>query len=433
MARNIKRVKYTRFSVCSEEGSDTLKGEGINCDLTQGKIEACGVAAYPLAGDPALVLTGGDAALFASAGENTCAYVSTDGSLFFYDADKRKFVLSASEIFSHTPSVAHVFDASGTETIVFASQDGVRLFEPSGNTLLTVSEEPAEYVCVLHDRIFTAKDYRVRFCAPLKYDDWTEDADGGGYIDFPSERGKITGLLRMNERVAVFFERGILLLSAGGAARDFVGEEIFYLGGRTCAGSVCRSGGYAVFLAEDGAYSFDGKKTEKLFGNDLFGKAERCRAVSHAGKGYVTIFADTGNKTVAIDAENKSGYLLSAEFCVGLSDDSGTLVCASDGKRKKIETGGTLPFGANRAFKVRDAEFGIYGNKLLKSLKMKGAGAARIAISGEREGHAYSVENLENGVSVYPLLKGKSFSLSIAPTDGSMIESLEAEIVRYEK
>lgn len=72
----------------------------------------------------------------------------------------------------------------------------------------------------------------MRYCAPLAHTFWTDSADEGGHVEFPSEEGEIVGLEAMNEAVYVFRERGIVRLDARGAAREFSAQAVPYGGGK---------------------------------------------------------------------------------------------------------------------------------------------------------------------------------------------------------
>lgn len=118
-----------------------------------------------------------------------------------------------------------------------------------------------------HGRLFVADGLRLRFSAPYSTEGITQterDPNKAGYIDFDDGKGRIIALASYRDRLYLFFERGIMKMSAEGAAVEFKAEEFPFRGGQILPDSVAVCGDRVCYMTTDGLFSVNGGTTERL-------------------------------------------------------------------------------------------------------------------------------------------------------------------------
>lgn len=361
-------------------------------------------------------------------------YVSGEKRLYSYREKNNGFV-SEGRSFSEKPTVLSVYDGEGAENFLFFTSGGVYYYESKTRKSTLVQANASAIACVYHDRAFTAKDGRIYFSAPLAPSDWTQSADGGGYIDLSSDKGEIVGLAVLDEEVCVCFERGISVLSAKGAARDFSVREVPYSGKAILKGSVGVAHDKVVFLTEDGGFGLQKDEVKALLPFAEFGEidvGQVCDCQSFLGSVYLVYSQKDGSKTLfCYDGKSESGYFMPSFPFESLTVSKDRLFAALSGHIYLLSSGGDLPTGKEASFQVRATNFGVSGEKTLRSIKLTGKGKVRIAVSGERGGHVYTVDfKGEKQAMVCPLLKGRAFDLKLSPIGGE-VEALETVLCVY--
>lgn len=359
-------------------------------------------------------------------------YVAGSGEAYSYSEKAGGFV-GEGVYFSDTPTVLSVFSLDGVENLLYCSVDGVVFYDTAKRDFSTLDIPSSTIACALWDRAFVACGARVYYCAPLDYGNWENSENGGGFVDFSSERGEIVGLAPVGEKLGVFFKNGISLLSVKSGAKKFERTDLAYPYGEILYGSPTASGRFAVFMTERGSFALDGEKVFPVLPEAAFGEidgSKGCEGVAFKSSAYLTYYLTDGNKRMFVyDAEREAGYFVERPNAQALTASKDELFCSLDGKIYRLSKDGTVEFSSERGFVVKKTDFSYAGEKTLKSLKFKGKGQARVAVSSDRCGHVYTVDLQKDGCMVCPLLKGKEFDLKFIPLAGGEITSVEAVIV----
>lgn len=272
----LKRARFEGFTEAGTEKRGFLRATGgQNCEFSGARLSAgMGFSEYltegginPHIDDPddpprafaLLPYTDGDGTR-----KKALMYVSELGVSYIYNSVRNAFDFTM-HVFDDIPAMVPVYGEDGTAKLAFCSADGIWLYDKATKMTKIYAERASTLACAFHERLFfVERPFCVRYCAPLAHTFWTDSADEGGHVEFPSEEGEIVGLEAMNEAVYVFRERGIVRLDARGAAREFSAQAVPYGGGKILEGSIGACGEKIFFLTEDGAYAFDGKTARRI-------------------------------------------------------------------------------------------------------------------------------------------------------------------------
>lgn len=439
--RSVKRVKYKKFSVGEEEKA--LCGESINCMMLGGGIyPAMETELFELDGLTRVVYGSSNGIMKIVRGtrggtqEKYFAYVAGDGQLYVYDFDQGGF-RGVGHTFPYPPETFCVYTADGKELTVFATEHGIVTLDYI-NVPKTVYWYASRAAFYFHDRIFVGYGNSLRYCAHQDYEDWTESADEGGRIDFPSEDGDIVGGAVIGEKCYLFFERGIKRLEATGAARDFFAVDVPYGGADIIEGSCRAVGKYVFFLTREGAMRFDGETVEQIcLGMDIQPQnvKEQCESVVYEDQVYIKYWDWRGYKKFLVaDVGRGKGYFLAPDECTGLSVSDGMLLCVRGERFAYFKPAGSQTSNIKRRFEVKDFDFGIDGDKLMKKVRIEGGGTVYLTIYGERgnrEGTVMAFDLSSGADEEYPLVRGKRFSFAIELGEGGFVTALTAEIAAF--
>ncbi len=423
-----KRKKYVDFSI--EKGrEDTLVGEAVNCDLSQGKIVAS------LCGDLYLINDVQPTYPFHAWMKEVVGY--TDGVLssllYWLDEEYSIRLINASgemtkvrTWFTQIPKVLSFYNQEGNETLIFLTEDGVKAMRWGETQIVNIFDGADAVGFVYHDRIFAMKDQRLYFCAPQEEENWLNDADGGGYLDLAYEGEKAVDACVWKDRAYIFFGSSAVRLSLQGSSRDFKKEEIFFGGGPIFRNSLCATEDGLYFLTPEGGFCFDGKTTKKVFdGLDFSGEDPVISVCFYRNSVYYSYrLADGSERIYVYHTKTGRGYFLSG--VTGLCVCRDRLVGRFNGTLYFLDGSQSL-LAVERSFIAEDCEFGIEGEKTLRTMKIKGKGNVRVAVSSERGGHSYACD-LSMPAMICPLLKGKNFRLSFIPLLGGEVHEIEADI-----
>lgn len=359
-------------------------------------------------------------------------YVAGSGETYSYSENDKGFVLDGLR-FSDTPMILSAFTLDGLENLLFFSSDGVYFYDNATRESVQVLEKGSTMACLVEDRAFTAVGTRVYYCAPLAFDDWSETQNGGGFMDFSSDRGEIIALAEVDGKLGVFFKRGVSLLSVRSGAKEFERTDLAFPFGEILKGSVATSGKTTVFLTKDAAFCFDGERFDEIYQSDTLGEMateQNCESLTFAGEAYLLYSITGGKKRMLVyGGESKEGYFVENPSVGGMTASKDKLFNSMGGKIYSLVEKGNVEFSSTYGFYVKKKDFSFDGEKTLKSLKLKGSGMVRIAVSSERGGHVYTVALKKDGSMVCPLLKGRAFDMNIIPQVGSEISGLDAVVV----
>lgn len=441
----LKRARFEGFTEAGTEKKGFLRASGgQNCEFSGGRLSAgMGFSEYlterginPLIDDPddpprafaLLPYTDGDGTR-----KKALMYVSELGVSYIYNSVRNAFDFTM-HVFDDIPAMVPVYGEDGTAKLAFCSADGIWLYDKATKMTKIYAERASTLACAFHERLFfVERPFCVRYCAPLAHTVWTDSADEGGHVEFPSEEGEIVGLEAMNEAVYVFRERGIVRLDARGAAREFSAQAVPYGGGKILEGSIGACGEKIFFLTEDGAYAFDGKTARRIAEASplsLPTGRQVCEHAAYNGKYFLRYTAENGEKKLWIlDAASERGYF-SAPFVGALSETENAMLCLVGGKICAADSAGKLPAGEEYVFETA-SDFGIRGRKLWKTLILKGAGGCVAEVGNGYETKRREMTFVGGEARAEILLKGERFAVTLRLQKGSQLSGMETEFVVY--
>ncbi len=322
-------------------------------------------------------------------------------------------------------------DGDGKIYPLFAN--GGLFYQADDGMQTVINEGVAPIACVYKNRVFCViEPFTIAYSAALAPCDFSESIDDSGRISFPSEKGKIVGLLPFEESLFVFYEYGVSRLALAGRAREFTMEKLEYGGGKILQNSigVCATGGAKIFfLASDGLYAFDGKKARKICKNLDVKPLQKncvCQCAESLGKYFVTFQDGAGaQKTLVVDGETESGYY--AFDLAGLSQVGGKAVCQLGDTLVEVVDAGALPSGSACSFQALDVRFGK-GVKTVKSLTFYGEGRMQATIKCNGRTVKKSLF-FAKGVAKTPVrLRGETFDFILSLDKNTVIRRLDVEL-----
>lgn len=183
---------------------------------------------------------------------------------------------------------------NGKDCMLIIGEDGL-MYIFDGATFLKIDDAPRmTAACVHNERVYgtvSEGTNRVYFSDDLDPTNWSVSLAEGGYISFPDEGGKVTGVMSFKGNLYIFREYAVHRLSAYVEQSDYVLTKVFASNNRVYfdGSAICNNA--IVFLAEDGFYKFDGYSCTKILkGIDpLIESKENCRACFFDNKYYVAL------------------------------------------------------------------------------------------------------------------------------------------------
>lgn len=434
--REEKRVRYESFSTFGKSGTGCLvASRSENCDCSDGKLRpGIGWKDAGLSADLTKLTFPPELFVFLPAAENgkeELLTVNEQGKIYRFDEAGGTFVYLY-QSFPLPCKALEFYGEDGTPKVAFCTHSGVWLYDGADEFMLA-GPAVSSVGCIFHERLFVATGEKVYYSAPMDPENWEDSADEGGFIGFSSDDGEFVGAEVLNESVCLFRERGIVVLSAGGAGRDFSARTPGYDGGRIFGESVRAFGNRIVFLAEDGLYAFDGRTAEKICRKVPVFPDRKGQVKSGIASGkYLLVYSDTlgEKKLLVLDGATDSAYFSSLPVDA-LSATSRGLLCAGEGQVKEIALDGVLPAGTEAVFAAENSDFGIKGRKLWKTVIVRGEGSCRLETQVGEEKRAYSLSFESGEARAVPLHRGENFSLRLFPEAGSSVSAVELVFLVY--
>ena len=320
-------------------------------------------------------------------------------------------------------------DGDGELTTALVGYSGVATYDARKGFQTSSIKDGLPVGCYFLGRVFcAATPCTLLFSAPFAPLNFTDDVDGGGKVKLPTDKGEIVALIPFKNKVYIFFERGISLLTPAGSAREFIVKEVGYYGTRILQGSVGAQGNGVWFLAEDGAYRFDGAKCLRVCKNLQIAPKRGGQVCNHAiflGKYFVTYQDENGEKRgLVIDVESGEGYYAFAPE--GLSVYNGDMMCVCDYIVQTIGVNGALPVGEKRVFEASGIDFGNLGLKSLQTLVLHGAGVVNVSVGNGKKSKSFVVDLTKGVETVRVFLRGRKFSLKIELQSGAKVTAVTA-------
>ena len=180
----------------------------------------------------------------------------------------------------------------GEDGLLISTSTGLYFLREFVMTRLSFSEIFTT-MCVHGDRVFAVlklDEYKLYFSDDFDPTNWQISLTEGGYFSFDTEMGRIIKTLDYGGYVYLFFEHGIMRLTAYSLQTEFRLQKLYVSPGTIYKNTIVPCGDKIVFASSDGVFLFDGlgiKKTMEEI-EDLFDKDQSdAFAVHHGGKYYL--------------------------------------------------------------------------------------------------------------------------------------------------
>ncbi len=156
---------------------------------------------------------------------------------------------------------------NGTDCMLIIGAEG-KMYVFDGTNFTAVTNPPKlTHACIHNERVYGTVSEganRVYFSDDLNPTNWNVSLTEGGYISFPDEGGKVTGVISFKSNLYIIREYAIHKLVAYADQSDYVLTRVFSTNNMIYAKSAAICNNAITFLAEDGFYSFDGYACKKI-------------------------------------------------------------------------------------------------------------------------------------------------------------------------
>ncbi len=443
--RKRKKIVYNKFFAAGSGGSGPgalVATANRNCDFFENRLQGVvGASRYQLY-NPALQIPGIGSSYgsprklfgfwFDYAGEKkeSVGIVMGTKRLYIYDELNGTPALKLIATNVDFQRAVRVFDGGGAEKLLLCYNDKIYLYNAVTATKSLFLDEKVTDGCFFNERLFLANGQTLKFSAATEYDNFKDSSDDGGVIGLISERGDIVGLKAIGECLYIFLECGVMKLSAFGAARDFVVEDLLYKGGPIIPGSICACGEKVVFLAADGIYAFDGRKFEE-YGHGIpiccLPHSDYCSSAYGFGRYFLSFEdKDLTRRTIFVDLKDKNNF---GEMYPldGVNMYNGKALCCWNQYFSCLDQQGEIPTGEKYIFEIANTDFDIVGEKFLRALELVGNGECLVTAQG-RNGEKTVSYSLDGKQKKNFCLKGDTFSVLIELKKGCVIRELIADV-----
>ncbi len=435
-----RTVVYRGFAYGEGEKSGVLYAkDSRNCSLKDGQI-ARGVGALALADSfgagTEIVhsfvkrLAVLPYRLSAQSYSSFTAYATMTGVYFYdYATGEYKLVYEGEDVKGFVPCL----DGEGEYSFLLLDKTGARAADKKGALTELFTGTVVRAACFYGERaFFAAEPFTIRYSATFSPTELSVSVDEGGSAQLPSEGGEIHSLVRLGEYFYGFREREIVRISAKGSALEFEAVEIAVSGGRIFEGSVAACGEQIFYLAEEGLFAFDGKRARRILADMRISprRGEQVCVQAVGGGAYFVQYADENNewRSVVVERGGESGYY--SFYKEGLSSSAGKALCLYNRRICELDERGNLPIEESAYFEA-ETDFGIRGEKALKSLTLKGKGRVAVTVTGERSSRRRIVE-LTNGTGKLAVgMKGEKYTLKFEPYAGARIVEVAASVYSF--
>ncbi len=209
--------------------------------------------------------------------------------------------------------------------------------------------------------------------------DWVENISGAGWLYLSGSEGNILELAELDGNIIAVREHGLTVISAYGTPENFKVLNVIAKTHLIYGHTVAVAGGKLLFCTQDGVYSFNGNKTEKLK-NTLDGEilTPEYAAVSGNTYFYCGTSKSLGRSViVALDISDGEAYII--DFPAQALVVSGKLFAYSSTQNCLPDSGGGF------SFKSGAENFGTLQKKTLKYVDVSCGG--RFDVEVECDGY----------------------------------------------
>ncbi len=434
--RERKRSIALSFSL-QKKGRGVLLGkEGVNCDCRGGRLKS-GVGSAPV--------------LTASGSTQTCPIenvISIVARKDLISSDRtyteRFGVLNAAGEFytqehaegAYYPVFTGLPNASVTQLAGTDSRFSLALI--AGTKCVYIRQDDSFEIvmldhasgvgCFYAHRMFLGEKPSTLLCsAPENIMDFAESIHDGGLIRFPNAGGMLVGMKGYKDRLYLFFEYGILRLSASGAVKEFAAETCGYAGGRIYGRTLCVGERGVYFLAEDGVYRLGGERASRVLEGFTLPPTEETlleRSAAYAGRICMRYSTARGYRTLVLYEDDESGYYMDG-LPIFTSDDRGRCLFTDEHNviRQFSERGADGPSGR---FISEENDLGVAGRKVLTGLRFAGAGSFSLTVRTGGRTLRREVVFADGGAEVRASEGGERFTFEFELPYGTEIAAMTA-------
>ena len=107
-------------------------------------------------------------------------------------------------------------------------------------------------------------EYRLYFSDDFDPANWQISLKEGGYISFDTQMGKVVKVVSFAGHVYLFFEHGVMRLTAYNLQTEFNLQKLYLSPGAIYPSTVAVCGDRILFAASDGIFVFDGVSIKKV-------------------------------------------------------------------------------------------------------------------------------------------------------------------------
>lgn len=361
----------------------------------------------------------------------TFGMIGQDGGIYVYNDYTHTFSKRATVEGEFTTAFA--YDLLKENCVVFGTENGIYTYKETAGLKKACDCSKVRALCFAGGRLFAAVEPAyLWYSAPFEPLDFSESLSEGGGIAFPNDKGEIRALAQMQDRLFVFFERGIFVLEYAGDAREFVLKEVDYFGGKIIANSVGVCTGEkdkAYFLTENGVCVFDGTHVKNAAENlriKVKSGEQVCVHFEFDGKYYLQFTQENGTAR-AIVVDNKTDFAYDTFFVDAFGFWNGDAIFSKGKNVYVFELGGDLFEEDTARYFVQETDFGMGETKGLTRLILKGEGGVEISVTcGLKKKTKKVILDREYALPIG--FKGKKFGIEISLDKGARVTALEAEI-----
>lgn len=318
-----------------------------------------------------------------------------------------------------TDAVPYVYN--GDDGLLVATTTGLYFLRESTMTRLTFSEIFTT-MCVHGDRVFAVSkldEYKLYFSDDFDPKNWAISMEEGGYISFDTALGKLIKVVDFAGNVCLFFEHGVMKLTAYNLQTEFRLQKLYFSPGTIYRDTIAICGDRIAFAATDGIFLFDGvsiseilTEIEDLISSDM----SYAQGVYHGGKYYLacrmeidSLITGANNSLIVYDLGKKT-FEIAHDLAVlsMISLDLDTVRGVLTNVTYPLDYLGVIaPVGRisttplSKVWQSPITSLGSHdGRKFLREMRIRAEGAGTLRLTMDGEEHTYSLASGLNKVKV---------------------------------
>lgn len=304
--------------------------------------------------------------------------LTTDGSFIYYNEAKDGYYVMLAD--KGRVDVCPVMGKDTTSLALF-TEKGFFIGSLQGTYQTVIAEDTLAVGAYFKHRIFVGmKGSEVRYSAPEDFLNFNESSDEGGRMRFSNCGGEIVAMQVYDDALYIFFQSGILRLTASGEPSKFRAEQLDYAGDYILRRTICVCQNAIYFMSASGVYRVKGKKVERL-------PVKLKLPIVENGKEGCAVWKDrpifrynqTGYQTILLSRDGKTAYPMSDLKGLGRSAGGRVLFVDSYYQFCELINGGIYDY--NGTFTAVETDLGYMGKKRLTSIYLQGEGSCFLTMA----------------------------------------------------